>query len=75
MKNFFEIYQQYFYGIILIVIGIIVLKYMKFEKNRETEEEKKNKDSIDKNLDFRLYLGGYFSVISGIYILLRELFS
>lgn len=41
MKNFFEIYQQYFYGIILIVIGIIVLKYMKFEKNRETEEEKK----------------------------------
>ncbi|WP_303822420.1 hypothetical protein [Apibacter mensalis] len=75
MEIFYENYKGYIYGIGFLLVGIGILKYMKYEKSKESNLYKENKDSIDKNLDFRRYMTGYFCVISGIFILLRELFS
>lgn len=75
MEIFYENYKGYIYGIGFLLVGIGILKYMKYEKSKESNLYKENKDSIDKNLDFRRYMTGYFCIISGIFILLRELFS
>lgn len=71
MEIFYENYKGYIYGIGFLLVGIGILKYMKYEKSKESNLYKENKDSIDKNLDFRRYMTGYFCVISGIFILLR----
>ncbi|WP_295841205.1 hypothetical protein [uncultured Apibacter sp.] len=75
MENFYEVYKAYIYGIGFMMVGFGVLKYMKIEKNKETEEEKKNKDSINKTTDIKLYIGGYGGIILGIICILKELLS
>ena len=77
MESFFEMYEAYFYGLGSIILGIGCLVYMKHDKETRTkeDEEAEYKYSISKSVRLNLYIGGYFGIIAGIFVILRELFS
>lgn len=77
MESFFGLYKAYFYGIGIVLLGIISLVFIKAQKRKETEEDRNSeyKYSVSKSVDFSLYLGGIFFIVIGILIILRELLS
>lgn len=75
MENIIAKYENLLWGIFSIVIGIVCLAYMKYDKKTRTKESEDYKYLIDKSVRLNLYIGGYFAVIVGIFIILNELFS
>lgn len=75
MENIIAKYENLLWGIFSIVIGIGCLAYMKYDKKTRTKESEDYKYLIDKSVRLNLYIGGYFAVIVGIFIILNELFS
>lgn len=77
MESFFEIYEAYFYGIWFIILGIGCLAYMRYDKKTRTKEDEESeyKHSIAKSTRFNIYVLGYFGIIAGIFVILRELLS